>query len=312
MQPVEVQAPPVNPLRIGLEAGGRTPPDQGSARWQLGIYYDPNFDDLGGHYPSEACNDPPEPLVPGDLEKVIPAGQAINQWWPYTLWLGEACSVMGGLRRDDFEPKLRRQLGAQTTRLLELAFSSGILQISATESYTFAELGYPNTPLEDPAATTPIGTVPVGLVPGIAAMVEALSEEIGSARGMIHVPHQLLPYLDFYSQVVRNPSDGSFITLKSHDHIVIAGTGYAGNSPDGEPGVGDNVFWIYGTSMVDVRLAEIEVMPPGTFEAEAIDLRQNTIEYRAERLALASWDLSAHIAIPIQVLDPGPEVTAIS
>lgn len=302
MQPLEVAPPPAAPLRIGLVAGGRRATNLG--RWELGITYDPLFDHLGGGFPAEECLDPDEvgELVPGDLEKAIPDGQPPNTWFPYTLWIGDKCSTMGGFVRETYEARLTNELTAQSSRLLELIFSSGVVPISAAEEYTFAELGMPNRPLESTEATDLGG--PFGVVEALSVLVEGMAAEIGGARGMIHVPHFLLTYLDFYGQVVRNPGDGTFITLKSHDHIVIAGAGYRGWAPDGtEPAAGTT--YIYGTSFVEVRLEdEIDVVPGEM--SQGVNIRTNEVEFRAERLALASWDLSAHVAVAVDMTDPGP------
>lgn len=296
----EVSPPSVAPIRTGLVSGGRRPPNPG--RWQLGIAYDPLFDHLGNAFPTEECLDLDAPLDPGDLEKVVPDGEPVNKWAPYTVWIGEKCGPMAGRTAEEFDTRLREQMAAQTSRLVEQVFSSGVVALTDTESYTFDELGFPNRPLESTEATIISGVH--GIVSGISALVEAMALEIGGARGMVHVPHFLLPYLDFYGQVVRNPGDGTFITLKSHDHIVIAGTGYRGFAPDGSD-PGDATTWIYGTSPVEVRLEEeIEILP--STQIEAVNIRTNEQEYRAERLTLASWDLSAHVAVEVDLTDPGP------
>lgn len=305
MQPVPVATPAPAALRIGLEAGARRPAGD---RWHLGIAYDPDFDHLGGQFPEGLTEDQKAGLTPGTLEKVVPDPQASNEWHPYTLWGGERCSVMSGLRNDFYKPKLTNQLSAQTSHLLEETFESGVITLDpGVESYTFADLGYPNRPLASPSAFQPNGTAALGIVPALEIMVEAMADFLGGARGMIHVPAPLLPYLDHFNQVVRNPSDGRFIAMKSHDHVVIAGSGYQGLAPDGStPAAG--FYWIYGTSPVEVRTADIDVVP-GSDEF-AVHNEQNLIEYRAERLALASWDLSCHVGIQVAAQDPGPAITS--
>lgn len=313
--PQPVASPEPAPLRIGLVTGARSPQDP-VARWEQGIIYDPFHDHLGNEYPAVSLTeaghitDVPSGLDPGTLEKTPPVGGDLNVWLPYWIWMAEQCSTFGlslteAQEEDFYTPRVRAGLEAQTSYRLEKSFSQGVLEVVEGESYTFAELGLPNRPLYSTDATELNGSAAVGPVPALELLVGAMADQMGGVRGMIHIPHVLLPYFDFYQQLNRNPSDGRFITLRSHDHTVIAGSGYDGLGPDGTDDTDSGIYWIYGTSPVEVRLGEVE--PISRFE-DAVNTRTNHVEYHAERLALASWDLSCHVAIPVAVADPGPEI----
>jgi hypothetical protein len=81
-------------------------------------------------------------------------------------------------------------------------------------------------------------------------MVAALDAALGGERGIVHVPHFLVPYLQFYGQIDRQ---GNVLTLNHTDHLIVAGTGYDGSDPDGTVTAGEP--WIYGTGPVGVAVS---------------------------------------------------------
>lgn len=139
----------------------------------------------------------------------------------------------------------------------------------------------------------------VGIVPGLSDMVAALDAALGGERGVIHVPHFLLPFLQFYGQIER---EGNVIRLQHTDHIVVAGTGYNGADPDGNVTAGEP--WIYGTGPVAVAVS------PTVGPFAAIDWEINELVVIAEASAAAYFSPCAHIGLPVCIPDPGPECGA--
>ena len=93
------------------------------------------------------------------------------------------------------------------------------------------------------------------------------------------------------------------------DHILVAGTGYDGSDPDLNSAAGE--VWLYGTSPVEVRLSDIFLIPDN--ERESLNRITNTIEIRAERLAMASFDYTVcHVGIPVCIPDPGPDCSGVA
>jgi hypothetical protein len=130
-------------------------------------------------------------------------------------------------------------------------------------------------------------------------MDELLSNALGGRKGMIHVPAPLFHQFAFYGLIRERGPIWETVT----GNVVVPGTGYTGTDPDGD--TDPNATWIYGTSPVELRLSQVEIVP-GSIDA-AIDHANNEIVVRAERLALAYWDLCAHVGVPVCTTDPGPE-----
>jgi hypothetical protein len=116
-----------------------------------------------------------------------------------------------------------------------------------------------------------------------------LEEAIGGTgqQGMIHatpaVVSRLYPWL--------TEADGGLVTANGNK--VVSGAGYQGIVPDGEgnPGAGED--YIYATGPVEVRLGPVVI----TELAESMDRELNTVTFRAERYALATWDTVLQAAV---------------
>ena len=123
---------------------------------------------------------------------------------------------------------------------------------------------------------------------------------------MIHVPQRLIPFLNYYQLIVRQ---GNLLQVAGTDHILVAGTGYTGSDPSLNTAAGE--VWMYGTSPVEVRLSDIVTVPSS--EREALNRETNTLEVRAERAAMASFDYSVcHVGIPVCIPDPGPDCSGVA
>ena len=70
--------------------------------------------------------------------------------------------------------------------------------------------------LASSGAADPNGGVATGIVPGLADMVAALDAALGGERGIVHVPHFLVPFLQFYGQIDRQ---GNVLSLNHTDHL---------------------------------------------------------------------------------------------
>lgn len=223
------------------------------------------------------------------------------EWDPYVIWTGDECSVLGN-ELAEVEARARRHLTTQTSHLIE--------EVLWTNTVDGADFGstHPNVSLSDgslPTSMTPeYGKIytpndydSYPIVTGFTSMIDALTDTLGGARGMIHVEKRLIPHLAFAGLAVQN---GTRLVTTLGDHIVVTGTGYTGSAP-GEGSSSMFYSWIYGTSMVEVLLGPIDVF---TDVAGAVTRTTNKVEYRAERIALAHWDRQAHIGIAVCLDDP--------
>ena len=152
--------------------------------------------------------------------------------------------------------------------------------------------------LASSGAADPNGGVATGIVPGLADMVTALDAALGGERGIVHVPHFLIPFLQFYGQIDRQ---GNVLSLNHTDHLLVAGTGYDGSDPDGNVTAGEP--WIYGTGPVGVLVSP-------TINLSSVDWETNTLTVYSENSAAAYFSPCAHIGIPVCIPDPGPECGA--
>ena len=278
-----IPAPPSAARDVNLLTTARLVSD--GARWENGITFRP------------------EPCGPGDTLDpfcVAPSGgtkssgeaAGVVEWMPYGLHLADECAYT--LNQDTFTEltqRVRRALLAQTSEMIESVLWTNVVDGTA---FGAGGEGHPNVGLID----APVTGTPAPPVNALAQMDQLLAQAIGGKQGMIHVPAYLMHQLAFYGLVRREGNTWRTVT----GHLVAPGTGYPGTDPDGND---DGNVWIYGTSMVEIRLSEVAVLPNTL--PEAIDRATNQLVVRAERLALAYWDRCAHVGVPVCDTDPGPE-----
>jgi len=251
-----VASPPAAAPRVGLLASALQPPSGEGERWGNGITYDPETGQLG--YRTDDCD-------PGDDDRELDARPDVVAWDPYVVGDGIVCTALAARGRD-WRAQARRQLDAVAEYQISAELWSGTL----AQAYS-----YPNRYLTNATGSTNVGTL-TDAVEALAELEQYLSDCAGGQRGMIHAPRE---------HVTRWVADGLIrregaLLLTYLDTIVVPGAGY-----DGDVAV--------ATGMVEVRrgAATITGDPLGD---GTIDRAKNTVEVRAEQLALASWDASCH------------------
>lgn len=231
-------------------------------------------------------------LGPEDLEAGKESGTQIGkvEWDPYLIGIGDTCGyTLNPNTFEELRARARRSLEAQTSHLVEEILWTGVVDgVDFTATH-------PNVAFID---STTNGS-PAPPVTALETLDELLIAELGGRRGMIHVPAPLLYQLAFYGAIRLNGNTWETVT----GNIVVPGTGYPGTDPDGAED--PLATWIYGTSPIELRLGEISVVPEVL--DEAIDRDTNALVVRAERPALAYWDLCALVGVPVCNTDPGPD-----
>lgn len=250
----------------------------------MGIEYLPPVYNTGSTF--DPCGETGEGSKPSELPPDLVS------WDPYVLWSTTSCTTLTN-DPDDIRLRATQDLDTQTSHKLET-----VLWTNTVDGGDFGA-AHPNISLSDASTTIiqPNGFTPVPPVKAFSDMIDALIDALGGARGMIHVEKRLVPFIAFYGLAVQQ---GQRLVTTLGDHIVVPGSGYTGSDPAGNA-ASENYSWIYGTSMVEVLLAPIEVF--GDLPAQ-VNRSTNVIEYRAERMALAHWDHAAHIGIPVCLEDP--------
>lgn len=281
-----IPAPIGQQLRTNLISSAVT--SQDTVRWAGGVSYVPQ---LHG-FPLATDFGTFDPCSP-DLTDDVDDSPGTVTATPVGLYVAEKCSTMGG---DDAEAvaRARQRLTLQQSHLLERAFWTGEAGGAAITD-PFTELAAADADVYQPA-----GTTPVGVVKAFEYIIDAFTDFLGGERGMIHVPAKALPYLAFYGLAFQS---GNTIVTSLGSHIIVTGTGYTGTGPDGAAPEGGSV-WIYGTSLVEVRLSGIEI---NTVDSGNVDRSVNDRTVYATQLALAHFDEQAHIGVQVCLTDPGPE-----
>jgi len=266
-----IAAPPAVPPRVGLIASAITPPTEQGERWQLGITYQPENCSGGGV--GDPC---------GGGSKTIGPNADIVDYDPFYVWAGDQCSAFG-FDAHDYIGRANRLLLASESFQIAREFWTGA---QATAS------GWPNRFLA--SAASDVLSPGTGLTPiqALSCLEMGLADCNDGQRGMIHATRQVAL---LWAQNGLIKREGNLV-LTINDTIVVADAGYDGSDPDGNPAT-NGAVWAYATDMVTVRRGPIAVVPDKF--SEAVDRSVNLIEYRAERLAAATFDGCCHLAVQI-------------
>lgn len=77
---------------------------------------------------------------------------------------------------------------------------------------------------------------------------------------------------------------------------VAVGSGYVGTDPDALASPDANSDWVFATGPVQVRIEDaVTLVPEGV--AEAVDRSVNDVVYRAEKVAVVSWDTALQVGV---------------
>lgn len=165
---------------------------------------------------------------------------------------------------EDYEDRVKRIIEANSSRLLERELWEGDLA---------QQDNLPNRRLASPDAVDVSPGTPLKPQAAAAYLMQALSD-VGMGVAMIHASKRV--GIQFPETWRRD------FTKEEYGFITVVGEGYTGTGPDG---TGTN--WIYATEMVNVRLAEPEVLPDTL--AAALDKSDNLVKYYGQRIAAADF-----------------------
>ena len=288
-----VDAPPARPPRYSLLIAAPTVED--GARWQAGVSFAPEGCGNGGRVAVD-CIGGTDGLDPAENPDWV-TGDA------YAVWAADQCSTFG-LRARDYAGRARRQLEAtQSFQIAEELWSGSLVGEPILLGSGVVNENRPLNSVDSDRVTTSAETP----VEALALVVGALGRCGQGRQGMIHVTPQVLQHLIFESAVYR---DGG-LWYSAMGHLIVADDGYDGSGPGGEP-AGSSQF-IYGTSMMGVRLGEVQMVPrldetgPDGEQIgwdAAVDPATNLVTVIAQRLALVQWDRCCHIAAQVDVPVP--------
>lgn len=275
--PVAVDGPLVAPGRRGLLNAAVMVTDEGD------FTIDPSDDDVGPttgqrqphwaggfQFSPDACGaiDPTviECLPVTDKTKLVNPG--VVDYTPFLTYGFDECTTMDQHR--DREGRARRNLLATESWQLERELFDGIASKSSTPDTD-------NPFLTDGDAVDVTGGGALSSIPALARVERDLLRRLHGQRGMIHATPDLVT---FWQNGGALHLEGNTI-LTVLDTIIVAGSGYSGNAPDGTAAPAGTT-WAYGTGMVYLRQGFI--FDPGVENPESrVNRDLNSITWRLER-----------------------------
>jgi hypothetical protein len=275
---VVVAPPPATAPAHNLVTSALPQPSGEGDRWQMGFESCPEgCVTIASWYPG--CPVTGGPPGAGLKSDATPPPDVV----PYTPFMletpVECCSY--GFKSQDYEGRARRQLEAGTPKGLEREFWTGEL--------------VPDNPHLASSGAVVVPGGPFDPIKALARLNQAIADCSLGGRGMIHATPYLVSI--WVHQFGALDEEGPRLVTKVMKNVVVAGTGYPGTGPTGQAAGGTQ--WAYATGMVQVRLGDVVVIPDTM--AEALDRLSNTVNYRAERVAAASWDTCCHFAVEVSV-----------
>jgi hypothetical protein len=126
-----------------------------------------------------------------------------------------------------------------------------------------------------------------------------LEDAIGQTgrRGMIHLTPAVASALQAIPVGIEGPEAPVFTA--SGTPVAIGG-GYIGADPSfanpGQPSPGATSDWVFATGPVEVRIEDEVTLVPEEV-SEALDRTTNDVVYRAEKVAVVSWDTALQVGV---------------
>jgi hypothetical protein len=216
---------------------------------------------------------------------------------PLWLWSGDECSTFGFEARD-WEGRARRSLQATESFQLANELWDGAIATSATLANRFfsGNVAWSDTVTGGPTA----------VATALASVEQGLAEVITGQQGMVHMTPQVLTHCLDAGVVFKD--SGAWIT--ANGHIVVADAGYSGDGP-GADAADATSQWIFGTSLLQVRLGPVELIPGSIDDARnlaaSMDRQLNDIVVIAGRMAGVQWAnhcgfIAGEVNVPIPLI----------
>lgn len=193
---------------------------------------------------------------------------------PFVIYLPVSCTAYGQ-SISQFEDKSSRVLRVTQAFAVEQALAGGIA-------------GLANPYLADANMATPAGATAVSARVGVSWLEQALAAT--GRGGIIHVTPAVLDAL----QPIRVTDDATLPLYTGAGTPIAVGAGYSGITPAGEEAPGATEDWIFVSGPVEVRLDDVADLPE---IADALDRQFNDVTYRAEKVAVVSWDTALQAGV---------------
>ena len=265
--PIPVPGPERSPGRHGLLNAITTPAGVDVNRFGPGTSIVTDQDQCLALSPLAMPCTAPQDLPEHALTQTPP-----QPWRPFLVFGFDACSTMSGRTDDDIAAAARRNLIATASHQAEREFFDGAATEGTGAENPYLAGGDIVATLVTAAATAP-GTA-------LALLDGELTECLHGNRGMIHAHPTVVSLFFQYGGLQVAGTQ----LLTPNDHIVVSGSGYSGDQPNGTAAAAGSSY-AYGTPLVYGVRGEVDV-PGGV--VEHTDIEHNTTEARA-RQVIALW-----------------------
>jgi hypothetical protein len=263
--------PPVHSLIRAAVTNADNEPD-----WERGLTYAPETP--GGYRAWLRCSNE-------TLDERTDRTATVD-YEPWEAQFVHPCPSTFGYDRQRREDELRRAVDATESFAIARELWTGALTRAAADA---GDLDTPNLSLVD-GPTVLNGGAPVPVQRALGMIEQAVGEALRGQQAYIHLARETLSLFGYLQAA------GNLLTSWS-GNLLVADAGYPGTSPIGETDA-DGVSWIYATGQVVVRRTPLFAAGP---DAEVIDTATNTIYLHGSKVVAATFDRSAHFAVPVDL-----------
>lgn len=267
--PVQVDGlvPKPPPISNILEVSTIVPDDSGRDRWMNGVavYAYP----CGPDKKFDQCA---TVVVPKSVSTVSPP----TDFGGFTVYLANKCTMRGvGNEVDEFKRRTLAAFEAFEHEQVEAEFWDGAIQ--------------PNNPhLTSAGATILNGGTTTNLMNGLALLEGTIKRD-----AVIHATRRLVT--GWASQRMVIERNGRLETWLGTP--IIAGSGYSGAQPSGQPANTGTIEWAFATTPLQIFRGPAIVMPASA--GEALDRSLNDLTFYAERQYSVDFDQCLRSAVRI-------------
>lgn len=246
--------------------------------WERGLTYAP--ESPGGYRAFAACTDE-------EYEDLGADGPTpVVTYRPWDLQIVHPCHSTFGLDEVQLAAELDRAVEAVESYAIARELWNGDLTRAA---YDAGDVDAANLSLVDGPTILNAGT-PAAPKLALGLLQQAAGEALHGQQVYLHASRTLEPFLPDLTR------DGNLLTTRV-GNLVVADAGYPGTPPDGEDAAA-GVGWLYATGPVVVRRSPLDRVGVGQ---GAVDTRTNTLNLRGTKVVAATFDRSAHFAIPVDL-----------
>lgn len=251
----------------------------GEDGWEKGLTYAPETP--GGYRAFTRCSDATYADLPDGPTPVV-------DYEPWELQIEHPCDSTLGYDRAAFDEQLRRALEATESYAIARELWAGDLTRGAADAGDITDEERNLALVIGPEVLN--GGAAVAPKHALGILEEAVGHALRGQQAYLHVGRRVQPLL---ADLFR---DGNLLTTRV-GNLVVADAGYPGTPPDGVADAA-GVGWLYATGPVVVRRSP--VFPPDP-DTAVIDTRTNRLTLTTGRVVAATFDPSAHYAVPVDL-----------